>query len=483
MNDKSIRVNYIYNLAFQILAVLLPLITTPYISRVLGAGNIGIYSYSDSLTGFFLMFASLGILSYGSREIARAQDSREERSQLFWEMMAFKFWAVVLSYSSFFVFLYTIDVKNRIILGLLSLNFLTSLLDLSWFFRGMERFKQLSLRNMGVKLIGAASTFAVVRSERDLPIYVLCAVLPGLVGNILLWRTALREVDRVPLRQLRIFRHLKPILVFFIPAVSVQIYHTLDKLMLQWIVKDNYENGYYDQAYKIVTILLTVLTSYNGVMFSRMSNLYRHGDKAKAEEHINRAIPFVLMLGFPMTVGLAVVAKRFVPVFFGEGYDQVVLLLQMFCPLILITGLSNFVANVFLIPAGKQGKSNIAIVAGAATNIVCNLLLIPRFCALGACLATVISELVILEIMCFFQKGVTRQLLKAMKKYLVAALLMGVITFMVDWLMPDALSVAQNTLVIACLVVVGVIVYFGALLVWKDNCVIELLPARLKKGH
>ncbi len=483
MNDKSVSANYIYNLAFRVMAILLPLITTPYISRVLGAGNIGIYSYSDSLTGFFLMLATLGALSYADRETARVRENKWDRSVIFWEIVLFKFIAATLACLLFYFFLNLKKVENKTILLILSIQFLISATDLSWFLQGTEMFKQLSLRNMGVKILGVAMVFLMVRSEKDLPAYVLCAVLPGLIGNLLLWKNALQQVDRVPLRQLRVIRHLRPILVFFIPAVSVQIYHTVDKLMLQWIIRDNYENGYYDQAYKIITILLTVLTSYNGVMYSRMSNLFRHGDKEKIEAHISQAIPFVLMLGFPMVVGLAVIAERFVPVFFGSGYDQVVILLRLLSPMILITGLSNFVANVFLIPAGKQGKSNIAIIAGAVTNVICNLLLIPRLHALGACFATVISEIVILVFMCAFQKGVTRQLLKAMKKYLVAALLMGVITFMVDWLMPDALSVAQNTLVIACLVVVGVIVYFGALLVWKDNCVIELLPARLKKGH
>lgn len=482
MEKNSIRVNYIYNLSFQVVAVFLPFITTPYISRVLGAGNIGVYSYTDSLTAFFLLFASLGVLSYGSREVARVRDDKTERSILFWDLIVFKFVAVVCSYIAFFMFFHIKESKYTLIYMILSLNFLTSFLDLSWFYRGMEMFKQLSLRNTIVKLLGALLMFVLVKNENDLPLYIICIVVPGLIGNILLWGKALKYVNKVPLRKINIVRHLKPILVFFIPAISVQIYHTVDKLMLQWILHDNFENGYYDQAYKIITILLTTVTAFNSVMYSRLSNLYKHEDFRAIDAYLEKSISVIEMISFPMAVGLFLIAPRFVPVFFGESYADVVILLRLFSPMIIITGLSNMIANQCLIPAGNQGKSNIAIVFGSVVNVVLNGILIPKFASVGACIATIVSETVILIFMCVFQKGIIKKLLTHVFNYLTASLVMGGTGLVCESLVPNNLSVKSNIVIMTIYVVLGMVIYFGFLLIRKDKTVVKFMSSMVKRN-
>ena len=481
MEKNSIRVNYIYNLSFQIVAVFLPFITTPYISRVLGAGNIGIYSYTDSLTGFFLLFASLGVLSYGSREIARVREDKTERSILFWDLIIFKFIAVLCSYIAFFIFFNIEGSKYTSIYMILSLNFLTSFLDLSWFYRGMEMFKQLSLRNTIVKLLGAVLMFVLVKNENDLPLYIICIVIPGLIGNVLLWGKALKYVDRIPFRKISIARHIKPVLVFFIPAISVQIYHTVDKLMLQWILHDNFENGYYDQAYKIITILLTIVTAFNSVMYSRLSNLYKREDFKAIDTYLGKSISVIEMISFPMTVGLFLIAPRFVPIFFGKSYTDVIILLRLFSPLIVITGLSNMIANQCLIPAGKQGKSNIAIVSGAVVNVILNMILIPGFASIGACIATIISETVILVLMCVFQKGIVKKLLASVFNYLIGALLMGVIGLGCDSFVSNNLGIKHNIIIMMIYMVLGIVLYFAFLVIRKDKTVVNLMSSLRKK--
>lgn len=480
MGAKSIKKNYFYNLSYQILNVLLPLLTTPYISRVLGAANIGIYSYTDSVTGFFLLFASLGVLNYGSRETARVRDDIQSRSVLFWELIFFKLIAVVASYLAFFCFFQIEGHANILVYWILSINFLTSLSDISWFFSGMEMFKHRSLRNMLVKILGALLIFVFVKDADDLPVYVSCIVVPGLVGNLVLWFDVRKYIIKVPLRNLNIGRHIRDILVFFIPAVSVQIYHTVDKLMLQWILKDNYENGLYSQAYKIITILLTILTSYNAVMFARMSNLYKKEDYQAIESYMDKSIPFIEMLSFAMATGLVVIAHRFVPAFFGEGYEEVSVLLQIFAPILILTGLSNMIGTQCLIPAQKQGKSNIATVTGAVTNVILNAALIPRLGSIGACIATVLSETVIFMLMCKFQKGIFLRICRLSLNYVYGAIIMGSVVSCVDWFIPNNLTIVQNIFAIMLMVLLGVIVYFGFLILKKDNMTISLLHSILK---
>lgn len=474
MEKKSIGINYIYNLSFQILNVILPLITTPYVSRVLGASNLGVYSYTDSLTAFFLLFATLGILNYGSREIARVRDNLEKRATIFWELVIFKFITSIICIIVFVIYFLLFENKNALIYGILSINFITNILEIGWFYNGLEQFKTSSLKNSFVKLFGVLLVFALVKDKNDLPMYILCMVLPGLVGNILLWCELRKYIVKVSFKQLKPFKHLKNILVFFIPAVSVQIYHMADKLMLQWILKDNYQNGIYSQAYKIIVVVLAVITSYNAVMFSRMSNLHANKDFTTIDSYLQRSASFIEMLGFAMSVGLFFIAPRFVPVFFGKGYDEVVILIRIFAPMILITGLSNMIGNQCLIPAGQQSKSNVAVVSGSVLNLILNAFLIRWFGAVGASIATVSSETLILIIMCAYAKKIISILLKQGFNYLCGSAILGIVVYIIDLNLPHSNNVLHQIFYLCIMIIAGIVAYFGFLIIRKDSLIMEL---------
>lgn len=470
MGGNSIGVSYAYNLFSEIVTVLIPLITTPYVSRVLGAGKLGIYSYTNSTTSFFLMFASLGLLSYASRETARVRDDFLMRSYIFWELVIFKLFAVIISFFTFFCWFLIIEKEYSDIYWILSLSFLTSFLDLSWFYRGMESFKQLSIRNTIVKIIGTILIFIFVKNKNDFPAYVICMVVPGVLGNAFLWSRALKSVDKVKIQNLNVLRHLKPILVFFIPAISVQIYHVIDRVMLQWVLHDNFENGYYDQAYKIVSICLTIITSFNGVMYSRLSNLHVNaGNTNIIKTYLNKSFSFVEMISFPMAIGIFAISARFVPSFFGKGFEDVIPLIKIFSILLIVTGLSNTIATQFLIPAGKEKLSNTAIVAGTVVNVACNIVLIPKYAAIGACIATIISEIVILAIMFILQKEVVTFVIKPLLNYLFGAVFMGIVVAEFDRIIPVAQSDLMNLLITFGLTGLGVVIYFSFLIIRKDD--------------
>lgn len=481
MEKKSIGINYVYNLSFQVLNVILPLVTAPYISRVLGASNLGIHSYADSITAFFLLFATLGILQYGSREIARHRDNKKQTSIVFWELIVFKALTSVISVFLFVLYFLLWESKNALIYGILSINFLSNALEIGWFYNGLENFKASSLKNSFVKLLGVLLIFLSVNDEGDLPLYVFCIVVPNLLGNILLWTDLKKYLTKVSLKELHPFKHLKNILVFFIPAASAQIYHTVDKLMLQWVLKDNYQNGIYSQAYKIITVVMSVLTTYNAVMFSRMSNLYAKNEQEAIDKHFKISTSFVEALGIAMSVGLFAIAPRFVPVFFGEGYEEVVILLRIFAPMILITGLSNMIANQRLIPAGKQSKTNTATVCGALINILLNMLLIPSFGAAGACIATVFSEVVILIIVLCFAKNAFSIILKQSGNYIFASIILGISVLGLDSILPHSSNILIEIMYLSIMIIVGIATYFGVLIARKDVLIYRLFCSLLAK--
>lgn len=481
MKKKSIVTNYIYYLSFQVLNVILPLITAPYISRVLGASNLGIYSYTDSLTAFFLLFATLGILQYGSREIACHRDNKKETSVIFWELVIFKIFTSVIGVLLFISYFLLFESKNTLIYGILSINFLSNALDIGWFYNGLENFKASSLKNSIVKLLGVLLVFLLVKDEGDLPLYVFCMVIPTLLGNVLLWVDLKRSLTKISLKELQPLKHVKNILVFFIPAVSAQIYHMVDKLMLQWVLKNDYQNGIYSQAYKIIVVVMSVILAYNSVMFSRMSNLYAKKEQESIAQHLKKSVSFVEMLGLAMSVGLFVIAPRFVPVFFGDGYEEVITLIRIFSPMILITGLSNMVANQCLIPAGKQRKTNIAIVSGALVNVLLNLLLIPLFGAVGASIATLCCEVVILVIVLCYAKNVFSIIVSQSVNYIFASIILGISVFGLDLTLPHGNGIFVEIIYLGVMIIVGISVYFGFLMIRKDKLVCELFNSLSSK--
>mgnify|MGYP000445933840 FL=1 len=167
MAKKSITKNYIYNVAYQILITILPLITTPYVSRVLNAEAIGIYSYTISITTYFILFGSLGVALYGQREIAYYQTDKMKRSKIFWEINILRFVTMTIAMVIYY-FIYVRQGEYKIYYEILLIELLANCLDISWFFRGIEEFKKTVIRNSIVKLIFAVCIFIFVKSPNDL---------------------------------------------------------------------------------------------------------------------------------------------------------------------------------------------------------------------------------------------------------------------------------------------------------------------------
>lgn len=389
---KSATKNYLYNLAYQILSIILPLITAPYVSRILGAENLGIYSYTLSIVTYFILFGSLGVALYGQREIAYVQDNMEQRSKVFFELFIFRSIAMIASMLVFyFSFVFTNnDYSNYFFILLLEM--LASTIDISWFFQGMEDFKKTVCRSLVVKAISIISIFIFVKSKEDLPLYFLIYVLSNLLGNLTLWLYLPTFIKRVKIKSLRIIRHIKPTLVLFIPQIAIQIYTVLDKTMIGTIINDKSETGFYDQAQKIIKMLLMIVTAMGTVMLPRIANNFAKKDFDGIRKHIYRSFDAALLISLPIIAGICACSDLFVPKFFGDGYDKVALLMKIISPIVLLIGLSNVIGTQYLLPTKRQLQFTISVILGAVVNFCLNMLLIPQLGALGASIGTVVAE-------------------------------------------------------------------------------------------
>lgn len=318
MEKDSLKKNYVYNLIYQLLIIILPLITTPYLSRVLGADGVGIYSYTLSITTYFVLFGSLGVAMYGQREIAYIRDEEEKKTQTFWEILFLRFITMLISLI-LFVFIFANGKSDyNLYYKILIIEIIANSLDISWFFQGLEEFKKTITRNIIVKIIGVICIFLFIKQAEHLWLYILIYVLSNLLGNLSLWLYLPKHLTKIRFKNLNIKKHIIPTITLFIPQIAMQVYLVLDKTMLGNILGDMSEVGNYEQSQKIIKTALTVVTALGTVVAPRIANVISNNNNKEVESYLENSFRFVWLLGFPIMMGLIAISRTLVPWFLGE---------------------------------------------------------------------------------------------------------------------------------------------------------------------
>ena len=474
----SIKTNYLFSLAYQILSIIAPIITTPYISRVLGPEGVGIYSYTSSNVTYFTMFGVLGLGTYGQLTIAKAKDDKEKRSIIFCNLI---FTRIVLHAISLLVFLGFIFIvtENKNIYIIQIITILASMLDVTWFFQGIEEFKDIAIKNIVIKLGTIAALFTLVRNENDVPVYVFINVISLLLSSIYFIPKVKKYIVYKKPEKTEIILHLKNGLLYFSPTIASVIISMLDKTMLGIISNSNTQNGYYAEAYKIVFIAITVFSSLNLVMRSRMAYISVNGTEKEIITKVKSSLRFVILLACPMTFGLCGIASVFVPGFLGESFRPSVLLFEIMSWWIIFKATSNCLLEQYILPIFTIKKYAFVAWIGAIVNFIFNLIFIPRFQALGAVIASLITELVIFVVVMHICKGIIHysDVFISGWKYLVSSIIMFISLLMIKQMVSD------NIVGIAILLLSGVLVYGLMTLALKDELLLSIITAILKKSR
>ena len=470
MEKKSVKKNYLYNVTYQILLIILPLLTAPYISRVLGAESIGIYSYALSISAYFISFGSLGVDLYAQREIAYYQDDKKKYSKTFWEITILRM--VTMSISILiFCFTFASSGEYKVFYRILVIELLGKCFDISWFFKGLEDFKKIVLRNLVIKVLSIISIFTFVKTPDDLSLYFWIYVLSVILGNISLWLYLPKFICKVKIQSLKIFKHLKPTVSLFIPQIAIQVYTLLDKTMIGAIYKDKSEVGYYEQAQKIINMLLTVITSLGTVMLPRIANFYANKKSDQVKSYMEKSFNFVFLLAFPMIFGIIAVAKDFVPIFFGQGYDKVIILMSVISPILLFIGMSNVIGTQYLLPTKRQREYTISVVIGSIVNLCINGCLIWNYGALGASIGTIFAEFTVTLVQIIFVRKEFdfKKIFRLAINYIIASIIMFCACKVISFIpINDFASLVLQ-------VTVGVATYSLALIILKDKFVLTIL--------
>ncbi len=479
---KSIKRNYFFNLMNQLLIIIIPFITIPYLSRTLKADGVGTYSYIHSIVSYFTLFAILGVTTYGQREISYVQNDIFQRSKVFWETKLFQIATSVVALLAYIGF--SFFQQSKILYLVFSFNILAVLADVSWLFYGLEEFGKIVIRNAVFKLANLAFIFLFVKTKDDVLVYCFGMCFFEFISNISLWGYVPKYVKHISVRELRPFANIKAILSMFIPTIAIQIYTVLDKTMIGIISKSAFENGYYEQAIRVSKIVLTLVTALGTVMIPRIGALFSEGDYEGVETAMYRGYRFVWFLGIPLCLGLIGISVNFVPWFYGEGFDKVVPLLRILSFLILAIGINNVTGMQYLIPTRRQNLFTVTVIIGAIVNFLLNLLLIWKYKSLGAAVASVSAEtaIAIVQLVIVRNEISWKRVVCSSGKYLVAGILMLVpVSILADRLTPSFL----HTFLISAL---GAMIYALALVILRDsffleNCrhVIDRVISRIKQ--
>ena len=346
-SNSSLKCNFAYSMMFQIFTMITPFVTAPYVSRVLGPDGIGIQSYTGSIQSYFLLFAALGTASYGNREISQARDNKEAYSKKFYEIELITVLTCIVCLLAWIGLIF-FDKKNQIYYIAMIPYIFGAMFDISWFYNGLENFKTTVTCNMLFKTIGIVAIFMFVKDENDLVLYILIMAITTMLANLSMWIYLPRYVCKITFKSLMLKDHFKQTLMYFIPTIATSIYTVLDKTLIGVITQNDAQNGYYEQATKIINMAKSVsFNAVNAVVGVRISYLFVDNKMEEIRDRISKSMDFILFMTIGCGFGIAGVAKILVPLFLGKGYDQVITLLYIFAPIITIIGISNCLGSQY----------------------------------------------------------------------------------------------------------------------------------------
>lgn len=472
---SSLKKNIIYQVIYQVLIIILPLITTPYVARVLGKDNSGIYSFTNTIANYFVVFGMLGLEQYGNRSIAKVRDNQSDLNRVFSELLILHIIVSLAAIVTYALYCIVFVTDYKFIFFLQGFYVLSSLFDINWFFFGIEKFKLTVTRNIVIKAFSFICIFVFVKEKGDLSKYAFILSFSMLLSQIAVWPMLKKYVKfvRVPLSSIK--KHWKPLLVLFVAVIAANLNRMIDKAMLGWFDKIS-DLGCYDYADRIIRVPLGFIAAIGTVMLSKMSNLFAKDDSEETKKILDISACLVLMMSIGMGFGIAAIAPEFIILFLGKEYQETAVLLTFLSLSIPLVGWNNFIRTQILIPREMDMVYTRAVTIGALVNIITNCGLIYFLGARGASIATVISYATILVIQML---PLAREMRKTFR-YIAFPLLAGGVMYGAVRL--GSLITDQLLLSVCIELLIGVVVYGGLSLLYLRMIQPQIINVLINKG-
>lgn len=478
MKTHSIKYNFIMNAMLTISQVIFPMITFPYYSRVLGAEGTGSIGFALAVVSYFTMIASLGVPTYGIRACAKVRDNKEKLSQTVQELLIINGITTAVMYVVYFLALAMIPrfSQEKEILMIVSIAIVLNTMGISWLYSALEQYSYITICTVAFKILGIILMFAFIHSPKDYIIYGGISVIASYGSGILNFINMRKYVSLKKTGSYNFKRHIGPIFTFFMMSASISIYTNLDKVMLGFM-KTNTDVGYYDAAVKIKTILVNVVTSLGTVLLPRMSFYIEKGEQETFRRIVTKAFRFVIISASSLMVFFIIFARESILAISGAEFLPAVFPMQLLMITLLLIGLSNITGIQILTPMGRENLVLRSILAGAAVDFLLNLVLIPDYASAGAAFATVMAELIVLAVQCFYLRDILIGLMRNinLKKILIAlgcACAAGILLHININIQTASIIEALVVLAVEAMVFFGI--YGGMLLFLKEPLILEI---------
>ncbi len=394
---RSVKFNAIMNTILTLSGFIFPLITFPYVSRILQPEGTGAVSFANSIVMYFTMIASLGVPTYGIRACSKVRDNKEELSRTVQEILILNLVLTALVYIAYFGAVLNVDKMHNdaTLYTILSLNILFNVIGVEWLYKGLEQYSYITARSIAFKVLSLVLMFLLIHEKSDYVLYGAITVVAGTGSNIFNLINLRKYIYLYPVKHYNFKRHLKPILVFFAMSVATTIYTHLDNVMLGFMTNE-IQVGYYDAAVKVKNILVTFVTCLGPVLLPRATYYVETGKMEEFKRIVRKAYHFVWILGLPVMLYFMIMSRESIFLLSGETYAGSIIPMQIITPTVVLIGLSNVLGIQILLPMGKEHLVFVSEVAGAVVDLVINAMLIPKWGAAGAAFGTLVAELVVL---------------------------------------------------------------------------------------
>ena len=478
--SNSLKKNFIFNSIYSVSAFIFPLITYPYISRVVQPSGVGAVSFATTFISYFNMFAQLGIPTYGIKQVAKVRDSQEELNRTVKEIFSINIITTVIAYVFLVISLLCIEKirSDRVLIAIISTTILLNTVGMEWLYKGIEKYQYIATRSLIFKVFSVFGLFMLVHSPEDYLIYGFISIFASSASNILNFYNLNKYVSFKNVKARDYKRHLKPIMVFFAMTIATTIYTSIDTIMIKFM-QSKLEVGYYDAAIKVKTVLVTFITSLGAVILPR-SSYYVENDKMNDFNIlINKSINFVLIMSLSLMVYFIIFANETIMVLSGNLYSKSVFPMQVIMPTLLFIGLSNLTGIQVLIPLNKEKYVLYSEILGAIVNVLTNCLLIPRLGIVGAAVGTTLAEFTVLlyQIACIRLLKIEINNKCDILKILLSILVSSLIVIFIR----NTLTTSHNILIIAITGVVYFFCYFIMLFILKHPFIISMFKDILRK--
>lgn len=450
---KKIFSNFAYNLSYQILSFLLPIVTVPYIAKVFTQSLVGQNAVIQAQVSLFVLFGTLGITFLGPREIAKCAGDESAISFCFSKIYKLQLYSHLLTLGAYIVF--CLICESDLKLALVYIFFIiASATDISWVFMGLEDFRAIAVRNFISKIASFFLLILMVKKDSDIYTYILTIYGPQILMNLYMWFEMKKKKIVLDLKIKLDVDILKDALVLFLPQIASSVFTFLDKIVLGLF--SPYESvAIYEHGQVLIRLFLAIVPSFSKVMMPRMSAVMKEKNSSQEIELMKMSANIVMFLSFAVFFGVIACAKMFISCYLPASYFECSTVIVICSPIILAVSGANLVSVQYLIPSGHQWQYTISIIISACTNLILNFCLAPFYGIWGVCIGSVIAETLGFAIQLFYFSKLID--IKAVFSNLGSYVFSGIIMYLVLHILEQRL--AYSWLNFAVLVLVGAFVY------------------------